>query len=141
MNETPSYAAWPGVQLLWEWNKEPELKLNLEIRMSEDVAVVFCKGRIVYRNEVAALSCTVAELLLQTRQLVLELSHVETMDGAGLGELLALLARAQARGCAMKLAAPSKGVRALLELTRVASLFEIHPTVDDALQAAHAQLV
>jgi anti-anti-sigma regulatory factor len=61
------------------------------------------------------------------------------MDGAGLGELLALLALAQARGCTMKLADPSKAVRELLELTRVASAFEIHATVNDALRVAHAR--
>jgi anti-sigma B factor antagonist len=130
------------MELLGEWNKEPELNLSLEVRMSEDVAVVACKGRIVYCNEVAALSYAVDELLPRARQLVLELSQVETMDGAGLGELLALLARAQARGCTMALAAPSKGVRELLDLTRVASAFEIHATVNDALRAAqvHADL-
>lgn len=136
-----SYETWPGVQLLWEWNQEPELKLSLEIRMRDDVAIVACKGRIVYRNEVAALSYTVADLLPQVRQLVLELSQVETMDGAGLGELMSLLSLAQDRGCILKLAAPSKGVRELLDLTRVASAFEIHPTVSDALLAAHAQAV
>jgi anti-anti-sigma factor len=138
MTQTSSQTAWPGAPLLWEWNKEPELKLSLEIRRCDDVAVVACKGRIVYGNEVEALSCTVADLLPQSRQLVLELSQVETVDGAGLGELLALLARAQERGCTIKLAAPSKAVRELLELTRVASAFEIHATVNDALGVAHA---
>ena len=117
------------------------MKLSLEIRRCDNVAVVACKGRIVYGNEVEALSYTVADLFPQSRQLVLELSQVETMDGAGLGELLALLALAQARGCTMKLAAPSKGVRELLELTRVASAFEIHSTVNNALLAARAQAV
>jgi anti-anti-sigma factor len=139
MTQTSSYTAWPGVFLLPQWNKEPELKLNLEIRISDDVAVVTCKGRIVYRNEVAALSCTVADLLPHARQLVLELSQVETMDGAGVGELMALLALVQARGGTLKLAAPSKGVRELLELTRVASAFAIHDTVDDALNTRHAR--
>jgi anti-sigma B factor antagonist len=117
------------------------LKLSLEVRMNEDVAVVACKGRIVYCNEVAALSYTVSDLLPRARQLVLELSEVETLDGAGLGELLAMLARARASGCSMKLAAPSKGVRELLDLTGVASVFEIHDTVNDALFAAHAHAV
>jgi anti-anti-sigma factor len=129
------------VQLLWEWNKEPELNLNLEIRVNDDVAVVACKGRIVYCKEVAALSYAVAGLLPRARQVVLELSEVEAMDGAGLGELLALLARAQARGCSLTLAAPSQAVRALLELTQLSSAFEIHATVDDALLAAHGQAV
>ena len=74
------------------------MKLSFEIRMSEDLAVVICKGRIVYRKEVAALGYTIADLLPQARQLVLDLSQVETMDGAGLGELLALLARASITG-------------------------------------------
>jgi anti-anti-sigma factor len=139
MTQTSSQTAWPGAPLLWEWNKEPELKLSLEIRRCDNVAVVACKGRIVYGNEVEALSYTVADLFPQSRQLVLELSQVETMDGAGLGELLALLALAQARGCTMKLADPSKAVRELLELTRVASAFEIHATVNDALRVAHAR--
>ena len=135
--ETSSCTAWPGTQLLWEWNKEPELKLSLEIRSSDDAIVVYCKGRIIYRKEVAALSCTLAEVLPQTRQLVLEMSEVESMDGAGLGELLSALSSAQARGCRMKLAAPSKRVRELLDMTRLASVFEVHDTVEDAVLAAH----
>ncbi len=139
MTQTSSQTAWPGAPLLGEWNKEPQLKLSLEIRRCDNVAVVACKGRIVYGNEAEALSYTVADLLPQSRQVVLELSQVETVDGGGLGELLALLARAQERGCTIKLAAPSKAVRELLELTRVASAFEIHATVNDALRALRAQ--
>lgn len=129
------------VQLLWEWEKEPELKLSLEIRMSDDVAVVHCKGRIVYRKEVAALSCAVEELMPQARQIILDLSEVETMDGAGLGALMALLSGAKQKGCTITLAAPSHEIRALLELTRLDSAFEIHPTLNDALLAVHAQAV
>ncbi len=139
MIETSSCTAWPGTELLWEWNKEPELKLSLQIRTSDDATVVYCKGRIVYRKEVAALSCTLAELLPQTRQLVLEMSEVESMDGAGLGELLAALSCAQARGCRMILAAPSRRVRELLDMTRLASVFEVHDSVEDAVPAARGQ--
>ena len=143
MNKTipgdPSFSdSWQGAQFFEEWNKELELKLSLEIRWLDDVAVVACKGRIVFRKEAAALSDAVAELLPQTRQLVLELSQVEAVDGAGLGELLAMLPRAQASGCAMKLVGLSKRVREVLELTRVASVFEIHPSVEEALLAVHA---
>ena len=138
MIETSSCTAWPETELLWEWNKEPELKLSLKIRNSDDAIVVYCKGRIVYRKEVAALSCTLAELMSQTRQLVLEMSEVENVDGAGLGELLSALSIAQTRGCRMKIAAPSKRVRELLDMTRLASVFEVHHTVEDAVLAAHA---
>lgn len=139
MIETSSCTAWPGTELLWEWNKEPELKLSMQIRTSEGTIVVYCKGRIVYRKEVAALSCTLAELLPQTQQLVLEMSEVESMDGAGLGELLSALSCAQARGCRMILAAPSRRVRELLDVTRLASVFEIRDTAEDVVPAAHSQ--
>jgi anti-anti-sigma factor len=141
MTETSSYTVCPGASPVWEWNKEPALKLSFEIRINENAAVVTCKGRIVYRNEVAALSSTVADLLPRARQLVLELSQVETVDGAGLGELLALQALAQAHGCTMRLAAPSKSVRELFAVTGLASALEIHETVNDALQAAQPQAV
>ena len=117
------------------------MKLSLQVRISDGVAIVACKGRIVYRNEVAAFSCTVADVLRQSRQVVLDLSEVESIDGAGLGELLALLALARVRDCTLRLAAPSKSVRELLELTQVASAFEIYATLNDALleEQVHAQ--
>ncbi len=141
MGETLSYTAKPETQLLWEWKKERKLKLSLKIRMYEDAAVVSCKGRIVYRREVSALSCAIDNLLPQARRIVLELSEVENIDGAGLGELLAMRARARAHSCTIAFANLSEHVRELLELTRVAFAFEIYPTVDDALLAAHAHAV
>jgi anti-sigma B factor antagonist len=111
------------------------LKLSLEVAVNDGISVVTCKGRIVYRDEVAALSNTVDDLLTRSRLLVLELSEVETLDGAGLGELAALLALARDHGCRMKLVVPNQGVRDLLELTRLESAFDIHRTLDDALAA------
>ena len=84
------------------------------------------------------MSRTVSELLPRACRIVLELCDAETIDGAGLGELLAMRARAQARGCTIALAALSVRMQALLELTRVASAFEIYPTTEDALLAGHA---
>jgi anti-anti-sigma factor len=138
MNQTFSYPANPGAKISWgcDSNKEPELNLSLEVRTSDDIAVVVCNGRIVYCKEVAALSYAVADLLPQMRLLVLELSQVETIDGAGLGELLALRARARTHSCVISLVAPSKGVRELLDLTRVAAAFEIYSTVEEALTGA-----
>lgn len=120
-------------------HKESKLKLNLEIHCSADVTVVHCQGRIVYRDEAVALSSQIAALLPDTRQLVLELSDVEMIDSAGLGELALLLTWSRATGCSIKLAAPSRRVRQLLELTNLASVFEIHPTLEEAVLAFRGQ--
>jgi anti-anti-sigma factor len=129
----------PG-QLFWTKDKESKLKFSLQVRASDEVTVVYCKGRIVYREEAAAFSAKIGELLDQARPLVLDLSQVEAFDGAGLGELATLQMRAQASGCAMRIAAPSKSVRELLELTNLAVAFEIHSTVDEAILSARGQV-
>jgi anti-sigma B factor antagonist len=115
------------------------LKLSLEIRTTEDVTVVYCAGRIAYRDEATTLSDKVAELLPHTRQLVLELSAVEMVDSAGLGELVTLLRDAQASGSSIKLAAPTRQIHGLLQLTNLDSVFEIHPTLEDAVLSFRGQ--
>jgi anti-sigma B factor antagonist len=140
MTEVSKYALFPEMQLFWRLDKESKLKLSLETSINEDVVVVSCKGRVVYRDEAAALSRKVMELLPRARLLVLELSQVEMVDGAGLGELVALFRRAEASGCIIKLAGPSSRVREMLELTRLASIFDIHPTLDAAILSARGQV-
>jgi anti-sigma B factor antagonist len=120
-------------------DKESKLKLKLQIRYTDDVTVVHCQGRIAYRDEAVELSDKIADLLPHTRQLILELSGVEMIDSAGLGELALMLTCARATGCSIKLAAPSKRVRHLLELTNLASVFEIHPAVEDAVLGFRGQ--
>ena len=109
--------------------KEPKLTLSLEVRESPGIGVLYCKGRIVYREEASALSGKVLEILSRARRVVLDLSGVEIIDGAGLGELVTVLNLANAKGGVVKLAAPNRLVYSLLKLTKLTSLFEIHPTV------------
>lgn len=109
------------------------MKLSLAVKETREITVVHCRGRLVYRNEAAALSGRLSEILPRTRQLVLDLSGVESIDGAGLGGLVALMNTAHATGGMVKLAAPRKWVRNLLQLTNLSSLFEIYPTLEDAL--------
>jgi anti-sigma B factor antagonist len=111
------------------------LKLSLETRHLGDVLVVHCEGRIIYRDEAAALTRVVVEALQDTKEVVLDLEGVERMDSAGLGELVLMLMSAEAAGSALKLAGPRTQVRELLDLTNLSSLFEIHDSLVDALDA------
>jgi anti-sigma B factor antagonist len=112
--------------------KEPKLTLRLEIRERPDMAVIYCEGRMVYRDENPALSAKVLEILSRTRQIVLDLSGVEIIDGFGLGELVTVLNLANTKNSTVKLAAPNRLVYSLLKLTKLNSLFEIYPTVHEA---------
>ncbi len=140
ISQISTLAFWPLCNPFSNQDKESKLKLSLEIRATEDITVVHCRGRIVYRDEAAALSDKVAGLLPRTRRLVLELSAVDMIDGAGLGELAVILMWAQAGGCSVKLAAPSDRIRKLLVLTNLTSVLEIYPTLDDAILSFRGQV-
>jgi anti-sigma B factor antagonist len=116
-------------------HKEWKLKLSLETRKSGDVMIVHCQGRIVYRDEARALSQLVGELLQGGSKVVVDLSGVSSIDSAGMGELVLLHTRAQSQKAEMKYASPSPLVRDLLGLTNLDSVFEIHPSLHDALAA------
>ncbi|HSS98723.1 MAG TPA: STAS domain-containing protein [Terriglobales bacterium] len=111
--------------------KEPKLTLRLEIREGPAVTVIHCKGRLVFREE-NCFSTQVLEVLSRTKQVVIDLSGVEMVDGFGLGELVTVQNLAKAKGCAVKLVAPTRLVYSLLKLTKLNSLFEFYPTLNEA---------
>ena len=123
-------------QRLSSQDKEPKLRLSLETRVAEDITVICCTGRITYGIEAAALSGEIAELAPLTRRVVIDLSGVEMIDAAGLGALISVALAAQASQCSVKLAAPGNLIRQLLELTKLTSVFEVHPTLDAATVAS-----
>jgi len=121
--------------------KESKLKLTIKIAANEndDVIVVHCQGRLVYRDEAAAVCAKVTGLMASNRLLVLDLSEVEAIDGSGVGQLVRLWGRAQSKGGMLKLVAPSAPVRKLLKLTRLDSIFETYPNLEEATLAFRGQ--
>ena len=121
-------------------DKESKLKLSVEARNHGDVIVVHCQGRIVYRDEAAALSRVVGEVLHNGSKIVLDLGGVSAMDSAGIGELALLETWARERKAELKCAAPSTVVRTLLDLTNLDSVLEVHETLESALESFRTQL-
>jgi anti-sigma B factor antagonist len=66
-------------------------------------------------------------------RLILDLEGVTHMDSSGLGTLLAGLRDANNRHVRFTLSGLSRSLRHTLERTRLDSLFEIHPTIQEAL--------
>jgi anti-anti-sigma factor len=115
--------------------KESKLKLSLETRNRGDVIIVHCHGRIVYRDEVAALASLAGEVLESGSKVVIDLSGVSSIDSAGIGELALLHTQAQSKSADLKFASPTRLVRSLLDLTNLDSVLEIHPSLGEALAA------
>lgn len=117
------------------------MKLNLEARNHGEVVVVHCHGRIVYRDEAAALSRVVGEILHDRSKVVLELSGVCSIDGAGIGELALLETWAQERNAELKFAGANETVRTLLSLTNLDSAIAVYPSLDAALESFREEQV
>src|ERR1700691_1842843 len=122
-------------------NEERSLKLDLETRAINDVTVLLCRGRFTYRDEATAFSQKIAELLPHARQIVVEFSGLETIDSAGLGELVVVHMWIRANGCSLKLAGLNPRVQHTLELTNLLSIFDVHATLDDALLSFQPKVV
>lgn len=115
------------------------MKLDLETRAIKDVTVLSCRGRFAYRDEATAFSQKIAQLLPNARQIVVDLSGLEAVDSAGLGELVVVHMWIRASKCSLKLAGANARVRELFELTNLLSVFDVHSTLDDALLSFQKQ--
>ena len=77
-------------------------------------------------------SIVAAALSQDLRTVEIDLAQTQTVDGAGLGALVALyeLAMTQAtqEGLAMRLTNPTPAVQQMIELTRLHHLYEVTPT-------------
>jgi len=127
-------------QFLPTLERKSKLKLSTEVEVHEDVTVVYCHGRIVFREEAVALWHAVDDLMPHAQQVVLDLQEVDAIDGAGLGRLLAIQQRVTAHGGSLRLASPSRRTLDLLQLTNLDTVFEIYPALQDALLVSRWQI-
>jgi len=67
------------------------------------------------------------------KRIVVDLGGVSFMDSSGLGELVAAYTSARRAGVTIKLANLTKKIDDLMEITRLASIFEMYGSVDEAV--------
>jgi anti-sigma B factor antagonist len=109
--------------------------LSLEAERSGLAMVLHCQGRIIFRNQARELSVIVSDVLPTARRMVIDLAGVDSLDQGGLGELVLTQLWAEASGHMLAFACPNKSVRHLFEITNVASVFDIYPSVAEAMAA------
>ena len=119
--------------------RESDLKLRIQIQAINSVTILFCSGRLTYREEARAFSERMAELILSGSRVVIEMTGVDAIDSAGLGELAVIHMWARGAGCDLKIVGASGRLRRLFELTNLSSIFEIHSTLEEAVHAFHGK--
>lgn len=113
-------------------------KKALRLDLSTDsvgTVVLHCEGRIIYGPEAHSLTALVADVLPTVGRIIVDMSGVESIDSAGLGELVLLHMWAKAAGGTLKFACPRPRVRELFELTNLASVLDTYYTLAEASAA------
>jgi anti-sigma B factor antagonist len=112
-----------------------DVALNLDVSRTGDIAVVTCRGRIVFGEEADELRRVVLDLLNETKRIVLNLAWVGHIDSSGLGTLVASFISARHRKAEIKFAALSPRTRRVLTLTNVDRLFEVYDSTEQAVKS------
>jgi len=111
------------------------MALQLDISRAADIAVVRCRGRIVFGEEADELRRVILGLLNTTQRIVLNLAWIEYIDSSGVGVLVASLISARHHRAQIKLAALGPKAQAVLAIARVDRQFEIYDSADEAVKS------
>jgi anti-sigma B factor antagonist len=110
------------------------MSISVNRQMLDGVAVLEIEGRLVGASVNEARQSINSLIADNVLCLVVDLSGVRFVDSSGLGMLVASLRAAAAKGGDVKLAGPTSEVRALLSLTRLDRVFDIHREPDTAVE-------
>jgi anti-sigma B factor antagonist len=111
-------------------------KMRTSTRQIEDVIVLDVSGRITLGEGNVILREIVRDLAEKgNKRIVLNLSEVHYIDSSGLGELVKTHTTMRNRGGELKLANLNKHVNDLLQMTRLAAVFDIQKDEASALQS------
>jgi anti-sigma B factor antagonist len=77
----------------------------------------------------------VGDALRNSNEVVLDLEEVQSVDSAGLGELVVAHISAEEQGKTVKVVGANRSVGELLELTNLSSVFAVYSSLAEAMDA------
>ena len=111
------------------------MDLKIEKRQVNGVTIVSCQGRIMFGDEANALRDFLKEALAETPRMVLNLAGVTYIDSGGLGTLVGVYSSARSAGADIKLTGLGQRLRDVLQITKLATVFEVFNTEQETLTA------
>ncbi|PYX20973.1 MAG: anti-sigma factor antagonist [Acidobacteria bacterium] len=117
---------------------EDGMTLKMDTLLADGVTIVACSGRIVFGEESSGLRESLKKLLTTTKRIILNLSGVSYIDSGGLGTLVGVYSSARAAGADIKLTGLGPRLRDVLAITKLATVFEVYDTDQQAIAAYKA---
>lgn len=104
-----------------------------------DITGVSCAGRFTLGTRLSETEMLINALIRQgTRKLVLDLTHVEFVDSAGLGIIMRIFAEIEQHGGQFRIAGAKEQVRRLFEITHTRSILTVDPDLATAVRGLQA---
>lgn len=102
--------------------------------MNGSVAILSPEGTLWGGEETNQLSAAIDDLIAKDNtQLIIDLGKVDHLNSTALGVLVKTHTNYVKRGGSVKLCALEKRIRNLLLITKLAMVFEVHDSLDQAL--------
>jgi anti-sigma B factor antagonist len=111
------------------------MELKIKTRSAGGVVIVSLSGRMVLGEETKMVTHILRELISDRPQVVLDLNGLRAVDPSGIGALLSLYTSAAHAGGRVRLARPSSKLAAMLSSTKLASIFPIYDSAEEAVAA------
>jgi anti-sigma B factor antagonist len=95
-----------------------------------DITGVSCSGRFTLGTRLSEIEALIHSLLEKgTRKLVLDLTHVDFVDSAGLGIIMRIYGEVGQLGGHFRLAGANQQVQRLFDITHTATILSIDPNL------------
>lgn len=108
----------------------------MNIREQYGTVIIELKGKLVGGPLADHMERTLTNLLNQgKKQIIVDLSRITILNSSGMGILISGFTRVKASGGTLKLANVTNKIRGLLSITKLNSIFELYPSVDEAAQS------
>lgn len=108
--------------------------MELNFRTQEEVGIIGVVGRLDAANTWEFQSKFI-EYLTRTNRFVLDLEELESLDSAGLSEIVSCLKAASEVGGDIKIVGLQQQPRILFETTRADRIFDMYDEVDSAIDS------
>jgi anti-sigma B factor antagonist len=112
------------------------MSAKIATRQIEGITVLEVSGRITLGEGGVTLRDAIQDALKSgTKKLVLDMGGVSYVDSSGVGELTAAYTSARNKGCAVKPLHLTKRIDDLMQITKLATIFDIYSKEPEALSS------
>lgn len=108
--------------------------MDFDFSPKNEIGIYHLKGNLIGETDGIAITESFTEKLEDGfRMFVINLEELQHINSSGLGVLITLLTKARKLGGELILSSPSTYIKNLLLITKLNTIFQIHPSMDEAI--------